>query len=342
MKWTIVSAILMLLCGVFACTHKIEGDIHPEIPELSDVLSDELEIRQLKTIETVHFAKNGDIHMFGHTVDAYNKKQNRMLWRYTKNYQLIDSIFITDNVHQRWFIDASSNIYIVNMQNRYSKLSYPDYKSVLIPFHPSHSGILKILEKEIQQYKNGPNAELYKELKQADKLDEIEKMNDEVADELEDYYSDNINLKEIKFCYRFQGNYILFMKNGASFTLPSSQLRNGKGALRKYLQNNGQMRIYSGYNTDDWSSSIANLDLKDAEYITETDFAVTESVSTLENWPNLGYTMGYYYYKLELDDFNYDFKVKGSINKTILHEVSKKRQDVFFIKTPKWYLIRRL
>ena len=99
------------------------------------------------------------------------------------------------------------------------------------------------------------------------------------------------------------------------------------------------------FNTDDWSNSIPNLELENAGYVEEDGFSVTETKSTLDNWPNAGYTKGYYYFNINSSDSNiYAFKILGRADGTMVKEVSNANAHVFFIKSDdeKWYMIKVL
>lgn len=61
-----VVAVCCILIVVLACSgDKVQGDIHPEIPELPSSNSQQLRVEALPHIISLQYAADGNIHAFG-------------------------------------------------------------------------------------------------------------------------------------------------------------------------------------------------------------------------------------------------------------------------------------
>ncbi len=133
------------------------------------------------------------------------------------------------------------------------------------------------------------------------------------------------------------------MEDGSISFLPGLQTSYGKSRVSDVFKKHKKTtRIYHHYGTKDWSKSLANINHVPNHNVKKTGFSVTESKTTLQNWPNQGYTKGYYYYDINFKNHKTSFKIKDRKNKKPMHEVSKKGYDFFFIKALyKWYIVKQ-
>lgn len=324
---TILVLSLIIIVFVVACTDKIEGDIHPDIPLFEDWQSKGFDLIRLNHLGKIYYKEDGSIHAFGKMED----KKGVYLFVYDNNFQLQKTVLILDKNQFGWFVDDASNLYLPTKQGTFKYL-YPSYeKPSLIPLHPIHSISEKILAQQLQAHKKGYNYTRYHQLKKEGKEKEITAQNDKVAEQLWEAYQQHINKENIKSLWKFNKGQILETKDGQQYTLYPMQTAYGKSQLSKYLEGLNKIAV----KTDDLVPRQPS-----ANCLKKTDFSVTVSKTTLQNWPNQGYTKGLYYYEINLKDKKEAFKVEDSKGKNPVIELSRQGDDFMFIHCKGWHLLR--
>jgi hypothetical protein len=327
MQYITLLAISLIIIFAIACTDKIEGDIHPDIPLFEDWKSNSFEVTDLRHLKGISYKEDGTIHAFGKMKD----KKGVYFFQYDNNFDLQKTVCVLEKNQFGWFIDDASNLYLPMKQGTF-KYHYPSYdKPTLIPLHPIHPIANEILAQQLQASKRGYNSKRYHELKKAGKEKEIKVQNDKVADDLWTAYQQNINKDNIKSLWKFQKGQILTTKDGQEYTLYFMQTAYGKSSLSKYLK--GLNNITVETNALISLPPIVNC-------VEKTGFSVTESKTTLQNWPNQGYTKGLYYYEITLEGNKETFKVEHRKGRTPVSERSRKGDDFMFLNYNGWHLIR--
>ena len=141
----------------------------------------------------------------------------------------------------------------------------------------------------------------------------------------------NIDKDNIKALWKFHKGQILKTKDGHEYTLSSMPTVYGNSRLHKYLKGLNNITLES----NDLISlpPIVNC-------VEKTGFSVTESKTTLQNWPNQGYTKGLYYYEITLKGKKDAFKVEHRKGEKPVSERSRKGDDFMFLNYNGWHLIR--
>lgn len=327
MQYIALIVLSLVVIFIVACTDRIEGDLHPEIPLFEDWKSKYFELTSLRNLSKINYKENGTIHAFGRVKD----KKGVYFFEYDKNFDLQKTVLILNKNPFGWFIDDNSNLYLPTDKGTF-KYHYPSFENpTLIPLHPIHSIADSILSQQIQSYKKGYNYERYHQLKKEGKEDEIKAQNNKVAEDLWEAYKKNIAKEDIKILWKFQKGQILETKDGQQYTLYFMQTAYGKSRLSAYLKSLNNITT----NTSDLISlpPLANC-------IKKTGFSVTDSKTTIQNWPNQGYTAGLYYYEINLKGKKENFKVKDHKGKTPVTELSRQGDAFMFINYKGWHLVR--
>lgn len=349
--FTVIIIIALLFVVVACSSDKIQGDLHPDIPELPESRSDNLAIEPFHHLITIQHGPEGNFHAFGHLPEdtTMPAKRYKHLLVYDQNMKLLRSQLITKERLGISFVDPQSNLYISNKARELVRYIYPDYKEeTRIPYHPLTAQLEAIAQQELR--KKGPRSEEYKQLKKDDKEDVIEKNHKEVAQAFQDCYAQQLDLEAIAYGVLSHGKYVLFMKDGAVYLLQNYQGMNGKASLSSFFKKQRKVIIYKHYDREDKGYSIANMMLLDQQKnsnstmqkrLVNTEFAITEKKGIIENWPNGGYTKGYYYYELTLGKAKAAFKLKGSTvgGGRYLYLLGKEDAPSYFLAGKGWYWV---
>lgn len=353
-NFTILLSIGLILLFLYACTGgKVEGDIHPDIPLLPASQSKDLDVIPLPHITTLQYAPDGNIHAIGRLPEDTTapKRLHKYLFIYSPTFELIDTKPITEYKKGIAFVDPNSNVYIRAAGDQVVKYSYPNYEKIKIHPHPISVKLNTIAAKELRPSKRSPTSKEYHQLKKEGKEEVIKQNQKEVAQALQKCYEEDFNLDAIDYGILYSGQYVLFMKDGQQYTLKNYQGMNGKSSLSSFLKKQQKIIIYKNYNREDKGYSIANMMLKEKQQqagsnlqkrLVETDFAISEKKSTLENWPNAGYTRGFYYYQLNFDNATAVFKVENNIkSKNKVRVFGKEKAPICFLTGQKgWFLVQ--
>lgn len=353
-NFTILLSIGLILLLLYACTSgKVEGDIHPEIPLLPANQSKDLDIISLPHITTLQYAADGNIHAIGKLPQdtTVPQKFHKHLFIYSPTFELLETKLITEQKRGIAFVDPDANVYSRQAGDKTIKYSYPNYEPTKLTPHPISNQLAAIAAKELRPSKSSPNHKEYHQLKKEGKEALIEKNQKEVAQALQQCYEKELNLDAIAYGILYSGQYILFMKNGQQHTLTNYQGMNGKSSVSSFLKKQQKIVIYKNYNRTDKGYSIANMMLQDQQQraginlqkrLVETDFAISEKKSTLENWPNGGYTKGFYYYQLNFNNTSAVFKIESNIkSRNKIHVFGKEKAPICFLTGQKgWFLVK--
>lgn len=349
-----VTAVCCILIVVLACSgDKVQGDIHPDIPELPTINSQQLRVEALPHIITLQYAADGTIHAFGSLPEdtVMPQKGYKHLLVYDKNFQLLSTQLITKRKLGIAFVDPQSNLYIINEHRKLIQLQYPHYKEEIeLPPHPITPKLQAIVNQELRLGR--PREAEYRQLMKEGKEATIKANQKEVIQALQECYEQHLNLDAIDYGILHYNKYTLFMKDGAVYTLENYQGMNGQASISKLFKQQQQVTIYKHYDREDKGYSIANMMLLEQQEtgnspvqkrLVETDFAVTEKKSTIENWPNGGYTKGFYYYQLNFNKASAKFKIKGSktAKKARLYILGKEEYPICFLAGRGWYLVKK-
>lgn len=327
MQYIALLAFSLIIIFVIACTDKIEGDIHPEIPLFEDWQSSNFESTDLRHLTGISYREDGTIHAFGRIKDD----KGLYFFEYDANFILQKTVRVMKQRKFGYFIDNASNVYLPTKQGTF-KYHYPSYENPsLIPLHPVHALANEILAQQLQAHKNGYNYKRYHQLKKEGKEAEIKAQNNKVAEKLWEAYQNNIDKENIKALWKFQKGQILKTKDGREYTLYFMQTVYGKSRLSQYLKGLNKITVA----TDDLLSFPPS-----ANCIKKTDFSVTDSKTTIQNWPNQGYTKGLYYYEINLKGKKELFKVEDRKGKTPVRERSREGDNFMFLHYKGWHLIR--
>lgn len=327
MQYIVLIALSLIIIFVVACTDRIEGDLHPEMSIFDDWKPKHFELTSLRNLGKINYKVDGSIHVFGRDKD----KKGIYFFEYDRNFVLQKTILVLDKKRFGWFVDNNSNLYLPTDKGTL-KYHYPSFETpTLIPLHPIHPIANKILSQQIQAYKRGYNYERYHQLKKEGREDEIKAQNNKVAKELWEVYQKNIAKDDIKALWKFQKGQILETKNGQQYTLYFMQTASGKSRLSTYLKSLTKI-------TTKTSDLVSPPPL--ANCIKNTGFSVTDSKTTIQNWPNQGYTAGLYYYEINLKGKKETFKVKARKGKEPIIELSRQGDNFIFVNYKGWHLVR--
>lgn len=339
-------SLLLLLGLLFACTNNsIRGDIYPDIPELPDSRSDALQLQHLPGIISIQYSPDGNIHVFGYLPNDTAKGAKRVLHLmiHNQHFEQLSTHPITSK--HVVFIDPQSNVYTSNQQGGILRFSYPDYQDgYLLPPHPATATLEALLAQEL--FQQGPRKDEYAQLKKEGKEDIIEQNNKEVETKMMACYREQIDLSAIDYGIKYSNYYTLFMKNGAVCTIKLYQRKTGQASLSRFLKKQRTITLYNNFGRDDKGISIANMMLIEQgsalqRQLRQIDFAVTEKKSTWENWPNTGYTKGYYYHELTLGSAKVEFKRHVTTShRNDLYLVGKEDAPFCFLAGDGWFLAR--
>lgn len=319
--------IAIVLLVTISCKDSIEGDRHPEMTTWEEWSSNDFERKKLSFFRRLAYKKDGDIYLFG------QKDKIVCLLKYDSNFELQDSIPIFNNKNYvKWFVDNDHNVYAVTNTRTY-QYTYPSYKKpTIIPLHPVHPVANEILAQLLEPHKDGHNSKRYHQLKKEGKEAEIKAQNDQVAKNLWNAYQKYIDKKKIKSIWSFNGGQIITTQTGERYTLFDMQTAYGKSRLTEYLR--GLQKV-----TTDIDDLIQNP--PSGDYLKKTGFSVTDSKTTFENFPNTGFTKGFYYYTLKIKNKETKFKVEALKKRTPIEEISRKGDDFLFLKNNGWwYLVK--
>ncbi len=347
--YIIIGIAILLLIG--ACSG-VKSKVDPAVPLLPEILSDDLKVTHLPHITTLQYASDGNIHAFGRQPQDTTapKHQHKYLFVYDPvTFELKKSTFITDNKRGLAFVDLESNLYISKQGSNggFDQYSYPDYKRSVVPFHPAAIVLDQILLEELRPSKNSPTRDEYMRLKREKNQAAIDENREQIKVRLIAAQNKFIDLDAIAYVYLQRGSsYILFMKDGAVFILPNYRGMNGNAAVADYLRKGNKFTIYKDYKRKDVGRSIANMQLAEktttSDPLKNTAFEVTDQKTTFENWPNTGYTRGWYGYELNVLGGTAQFKVL-SLKKSGgsgVYYLAKADAPIGFLAGKGWYLIQ--
>lgn len=344
--YIIIGIAILLLIG--ACSG-VKSKVDPAVPLLPEILSDDLKATHLPHITTLQYASDGNIHAFGRQPQDTTapKHQHKYFFVYDPvTFELKQSKFITDNKHGLTFVDLQSNLYIYRNGGGFDIYRYPDYEHSVLPYHPVAPVLEQILLEELRSGKRSPTREAYAQLKKGKKQDVIDENREQIKQRLIEAQNKFIDLDQIAYAYLYNSAYVLFMKDNSVSYLPNYKGINGNGAVADYLKKGNKFRIYNDYQSKDVGRSIANMQLAEKtttpDPLKNTAFEVTDQKTTFENWPNTGYTRGWYGYELQALDGTAQFKVL-SLKKSGgsgVYYLAKPDAPIGFLVGKGWHLIQ--